>query len=294
MEQSKIAVLGVGGVGGFLSSLLAHAGNEVICLQKEELIPKGGLTLESAVFGKLKSFPRFTSRLDVAPDILFVATKAIDLPSAAGSLPRNLLKNSIIVPLLNGVDHIGFLRGFLGRRIAVGMVGAIEVRSPGPGLVLHSSPQIPLVELASADFPKEKLQELAEILRRAGLRSEVLEREEEVVWRKLVRLSAIAAATAAAQEPIGFVRSDPEWRRLLLGAVSEAAEVAKKEGIIILADEAIKQIDALPETLTMSLQADQKKGISGEKEAIVGAVLKRARRYGIPAPSFEHLYGMLI
>ena len=60
--------------------------------------------------------------------------------------------------------------------------------------------------------------------------AQVLDSEAQVVWSKLVRLNALACTTSAVDRPIGFIRTDPQWRRLLELAVQEGVAVARAEG----------------------------------------------------------------
>jgi len=271
-----------------LAATLERAGQKVVCIAKPGQEPQGGIRLKSAVFGNFEAHPRVTRVLDIEPAVLFVTVKAPYLKEALGSVPKDLVKNSVVIPLLNGLGHAEVLREKFGKRVAVGMIGAIEVKSEKPGYVEHLTPQIPHIEIASdGDISKSKLEEVAAILKSTGLNAAILDSEAEVIWRKLVRLNAIASVTAVAQRPVGFIRSDPEWRKLLEGCVREGSAVAKAEGVAIDQEEVMRQIDALPEDLTTSLQRDVGKGVPSELEAITGGVLRLAKKHGLVYPKIK-------
>lgn len=298
IQKTSIAILGPGAIGGFLAILLSRTGNEVVCIGREkevDLIAKEGIRLESKIFGNIKVRPQALTLLDREPDVLFVTVKAPYLRESLERIPKNLVSHSVIIPLLNGLGHAEILREHFGPRVAVGMIGAIEVSGETPGRVVHMSAQIPHVELASdQDVSKDRLEEIAKMLQNAGLSAEMLNSEAEVIWRKLVRLNAIAATTAAARKPAGFVRTDPEWQKTLKSCVEEGSAVAKAEGVAIDPQEVMRQIDNLPDDLTTSLQRDIAAGRPSEIDAILGGVLARAKRHGISCPAIKKIYESLV
>lgn len=293
----RIAILGPGAIGGFLAALLLRAGNEVVCIgrnEEVEVIVKKGIELDSKVFGKILARPQAFTRLNREPDVLFITVKAPYLRESLERIPKEFVSSTVIIPLLNGLGHAEILREYFGPRVAVGMVGAIEVKSDALGRVVHISPQTPHLELASdKDIKRERLEKIAGMLKSAGLSVSILDREAEVIWRKLVRLNAIATTTAVAQKPVGFVRSDPEWRKKLEACVREGAEVARAEGVEVDPQEVMRQTDNLPADLTTSLQRDVSKGVPSELDAITGAVLQRAKKYNVPRPIIEDLFNNL-
>jgi 2-dehydropantoate 2-reductase len=109
------------------------------------------------------------------------------------------------------------------------------------------------------------------------------------MWSKLVRLNALACTTSAADRPIGFIRTDPEWRRMLELAVAEGVAVARAEGARVDSETVMDELDATHETLGSSMQRDIAAGRTPELDAIPGAVLRAAARHGIDAPMIEEL-----
>ncbi len=112
----KIAVLGPGGVGGLLAAALDEDGHEVVVVAREEtveVIEAQGIALQSVRFGELTARPRAVAELDEPVDALIVATKAIGLEEA---LERIVAEPALVLPLLNGLDHMTPLRDGSPRR----------------------------------------------------------------------------------------------------------------------------------------------------------------------------------
>jgi 2-dehydropantoate 2-reductase len=290
----RIAVLGPGGVGGLIAALLARAGSDVLVIAREstaEVIAERGLRVQSVMFGELDVRVPARGRLQEEVDVLIVATKAAGL---AGALERVEAEPVLLLPLLNGLDHIAVLR----RRFRPGSVLAgtirVEADRPEPGFVIHSSPFL-LVSMASQNpSARPGMQVLAETLSQAGVPVSVLDSEAQVMWSKLVRLNALACATSAHDMLLGEIRSTPELRAELVGAIEEACAVGRAEGAEdVDPATALAELDRAHDTLGSSMQRDIAAGRTPELDAIPGSVLRAAARRGIGCPTIERLVAMI-
>jgi 2-dehydropantoate 2-reductase len=293
----RIGILGPGAIGGFLAGLFWREGHDVLCVGRNEevlAIEKGGIHIESPIFGNFVAFPKASLKLDDTVDVLFITIKSPFLNNALESLDAIHVESAVVVPLLNGLGHSDVIRAQVGPRVAVGMIGLIEVTKGEDGIIRQLSRQNPHIDLASdSDIAEISLEKVAEAIRTAGITTSILRTEAEVIWKKLVRLSAIASLTAAYQKTVGAIRSEPQLRRLLEEIVREGALVALHEGVDINPDEIINQIDSLPETLTTSLQRDVKAHTPSEVESITGGILRLAESCGIQVPTHEHAYRLI-
>jgi 2-dehydropantoate 2-reductase len=287
--MTRIAVLGPGGVGGFLAAALAHAGGDVRVVGREptvERIGADGIHLNSVLLGDFTARPAATAELRDAVDVLVVATKATGLEEAVGRIRSD---PPLVVPLLNGLDHMQRLR----ERFAVVAAGTIRVESDrrDAGVIVQTSPAV-RVELASDDpSVRPALERLAGTLQAAGVPALVGPGEAQILWSKLVRLTALACTTSASDQPIGFIRSDPEWRRALEGCVQEAAAVANADGAELDPAGPLGELEAAPAELGSSMRRDIAAGREPELDAIAGSVLRAGCRHGIDCPTIERLSG---
>ncbi|HEV3034647.1 MAG TPA: 2-dehydropantoate 2-reductase [Solirubrobacteraceae bacterium] len=289
-----VAVLGPGGVGGLLAGALDRAGTEVVVVAREstaEAIERDGVRVNSVVFGDFVAHPRPVTRLEEPVDALLVATKASGLESA---LERVAVEPTVVLPLLNGLDHLALLR----ERFPAGSVlaGSIRVEAdrPRPGVVAHTSPFV-LVSMAGSDPSVEPaMRALADTLSHAGVTARVSDSEADVMWSKLVRLNALACVTSAYDVLLGEIRSTPRLRAELEGAIEEASAVGRAEGAhAIDAARAIAELEAAHDTLGSSMQRDIAAGREPELDAIPGSVLRAGARHGIPCPTIERLVALI-
>ncbi len=282
-------MLGPGGVGGFIAAALARDGQDVTVVARESTAAKilsGGISVRSVVLGDFTGRPAASAALEAPVSVLIVATKATGLPDA---LERIHADPELVVPLLNGLDHMEVLRARFGAdAVAAGAI-RIEADRPAPAEIVHTSKFLRVDLGADRPAARARLDELAPRLERAGIPARIERSEAQALWSKLVRLNALACTTSASERQIGFIRSDPEWRAKLLGCINEAAAVANADGAEVDPSTSVAELDDAHEGLGSSMQRDIAAGREPELDAIAGAVLRAGARHGLQCPTIASL-----
>ncbi len=286
----SVAVLGVGGVGGLVAGALARVAGDVTVVAREETarrVARAGIAVRSPLLGEFVARPAATAALGRPTEVLIVAVKA---PGLDAALDRVAVAPEVVVPLLNGIEHLDRLRARFGAdRVAAGVIRVMSYRR-GPAEVEQVSPDA-RIDLAAADPDlRRRLARLAEGLRQAGLDVRLGADEAEVMWSKLARLCPLALTTTAYDAPVGEIRADPIRRAELEAAVDEVALIARAEGAVSV-DSAVAraELESAPEALSSSMRHDVACGVEPELDAIAGAVLRAGRRHGLVAPTVRHL-----
>ncbi len=276
----RIAVLGPGGVGGFLAGALERAGAPACLLAREEtaaVLARDGLRVRSVLLDDAwTARPQVATELRDPVDVLFVATKAVGLD---GALDRVRAPVGLVVPLLNGLDHLPLLR----ERFPAVVAATVRITAdrPRPGVIEQTSPLV-RVDLATEGQPDASA--VAAVLDGAGIPVRLGGTEAQVMWSKLARLSALACTTAASDLELGAIRDDPEWSARLDRALAEGAAVAAADGASVDPVATRAELDAMPYGSTSSLQRDVRARRETELDAIAGAVLRAGERHGVPTP----------
>lgn len=285
----RIAVLGPGGVGGLVAAALVRGGASVTLVAREptaEIVSERGLRVSSVTLGDFVAYPAAVARLEEEIDALVVATKATGLGSA---LERIQTQPGLVLPLLNGLDHLAVLRERFGERAVLAGTIRVESDRPRPGEIVHTS-RFLRVDMASRHASVEwPMQTMAQTLVDAGIPARVGDSEAQVMWSKLVRLNALACTTSAFDKLLGEIRHTPELRADLIGAIEEGCAVARAEGAVLASDEPLGELNAAHDTLGSSMQRDIAAGRMPELDAIPGAVLRAAARHGIGCPTIARL-----
>jgi 2-dehydropantoate 2-reductase len=287
--MGTIAILGPGGVGGFVAATLARAGEPVTVVARPETaehITHHGLSVQSARLGTFTARPQAVVELTEEADVLVVATKAGGLTAG---LERIRADPRLVVPLLNGLDHMPVLRDRFGaQRVAAGTI-RIESDRTATGQIVQTSPFLRIDLAGGRSERRRALEQLAQRLEAAEIPARVCDSEAQILWSKLVRLSALALTTSAADRAMGFIRTDPRWRAELKACVEEAAAVARADGADIDPAATLAELDDAHPSLGSSMQRDIAAGREPELDAIAGSILRAAQRHGIPCPAIARL-----
>lgn len=275
-----VGVLGPGAVGTALAVPLAEAGLDVVCIARPAtaaVITSQGLTLRHGSDVRTVR-PRAVEELNEPVDLLLVTVKATALDDALGRIKSGV---ALVLPLLNGLEHLDKIRQRLDGRVLAGSIGKLEAYRDRPTEVVQTT-AAPLITV----FPEDGA---AGLLRDAGFQVRAGESEPAVLWEKTVRLAPLAAATAISQQTLGELRSDRHWRSTLEAAVGEACAIAAADGVGLNQAAQWKILDTMPATVTTSTARDAAAGRPTELDAILGAVVRAARRLGVPAPTLDRL-----
>ena len=230
--------------------------------------------------GPAESPCRLASELAEPVDVLWVTPKATQL-EAAFALVANPKLCRLVVPLLNGVDHVPRLRARFGaERVVPGTIAA-ELERAGPGRIVHRSP---FARFAFAAAGQEQLSRAAGILTRFGCTCVFEPDEVTLLWRKLVMLAPMALNTTAAARSVGEIRADPVLNARFETTAREACAVAVAEGARMETETVVKILRELPGSLRSSMQKDVAAGRPPELDAIGGPILRGGQAHRIPVP----------
>ena len=286
----RVAVLGPGAVGGSLAVRLANAGMHVVCVAHAEaagLIALAGLVVESPE-GTLTSRPEVVEHMAKPVELLLVTVKAPALDDAVLRVEPAAVANGIVIPLLNGIEHMETLRARFGDRVVAGSISHFQAYRAGRVQIIEATPA-PVITIASETLPRNEVEAAADLLREARLDVRVGQDEKRVLWHKLARIAALAAATSASGRTVGELRSDPEWRPRLESAVAEACAVAEADGVSLRPAAQWAIIDEMADETTTSAARDVAAGRRSELDALLGGVLRRAERLGVSTPALTEL-----
>jgi 2-dehydropantoate 2-reductase len=290
----SFAVLGPGGVGGLLAGLLARDGHQVTLIARDDTaatLRARGLTVRSAAFGDFTipeggagpaAHLRVVTRLEEPVDACLVTVKATQLDAAVERVPPERLGGGLVVPFLNGVEHVAALRERYPPAQVVAATISVEAYRPAVGEIVHGSP-FARVTLATGQADRGRVEALAGHLEQAGLSVTVRADETALLWDKLRFLGPLALATTLAAAPVGVVRT--RHREQVHALIRETAAVARALGLDADPDKVIAHVDTLPEHMESSMQRDAAAGRSTELDAIGGAILRAAARTGVEVPT---------
>ena len=279
--RGRHAILGAGGVGGFVGALLGAGGDDVLLLLRPQslAVHPNTLTLDSPL-GRLETPVSLAATLDHSVDILWVTPKATQLEAALGAVPDPVLAR-MIVPLLNGVDHVARLRSrFEPERVSPATIAG-EFERAGPGRILHRSG---FARFGFVEAGRTALAGPVERFTSFGCTCGFEAGELLLLWRKLVMLAPLALNTTAAGRSVGELWADPEWSARFEASAREACAVAVALGAGVDVEATVRTLRGFPGSLRSSMQKDVAAGRPPELDAIAGPILRGGQDRRIPVP----------
>ncbi|MGW8208162.1 MAG: ketopantoate reductase family protein [Syntrophobacteria bacterium] len=301
----EIVVVGPGAIGCLFAAYLARAGSTVWLLdhrpERAKQIGERGITVESErgdfhVQMKVTAKPAEIR----SADLLILCVKANNTADAAARLQGTIPPQSHLLTLQNGLGNVERLGEFFdSSRILAGatshgatLLDVGRVRHAGYGEIWIGETGGTSSSLAG----REKLQNLAATLNRAGLQAQVVDDIEAVLWRKLMVNVGINALTAILGVPNGELLRIHECTNLMDGAVAEAVKVARHCGINLNPTEEIERVRAVCRSTTTNISSmlqDVRRKKKTEIDQLNGVVVKMAAMYGTTAPVNEVLTALV-
>jgi len=272
-----------------LAALLAREGSSVLVLAGDDTartLKRGGLRLESQRFGNFQVSVRTAARLSEEVDACLITVKATQLEAALDRVPASALGRALVIPFLNGLDHVDFLRSVYPSSSVAAATIRIETARSEPGLIRHTSP-FAAIEIAASADNRERVEMIASHLRGAGLDVRVRDDELAMLWDKFALLAPIALLTTDERANVGAIRTRRRGDAVAL--VSEIASVARADGVAVDREAVLHLIDSVSESMESSMQRDQAAGKPLELDALGGAIIRRAARAGIAVPVTQRL-----
>lgn len=298
----RIAVVGVGAVGGYFGGRLAAAGEQVTFVARGRTLAslrRHGLHLESPKGDLHLTDPRVSDQArGVGPvDVVILGVKAWQVVEVAREITPLIGEATAILPLQNGVGAVDELAAVHGRSHVLGGVCRIVAQQTAPGRIQHLSVE-PFVALGELDGRRSaRARQLVAALQHAGVKVELAADIWSRIWQKLAFIAPVSGIGAVTRQPVGITRAVAETRGLLVRAIEEVHAVATARGIRLPPDlvaRTVEFIDGMEAEATTSMQRDIAAGLPSELEAINGAVVRLGQASGIDVPTNEFIHAALL
>jgi len=298
----RIAVVGVGGVGGYFGGRLAQADNDVVFIARGatlEALRTRGLRVDSVNGDFVVQTVNATDDPASAGvvDAVIFAVKAWQIPDAARQVTPLVGPDTVVAPLENGLEAPEQLAAPFGRERVIGGLCGIFAFIVEPGHIRHAGVE-PFVMFGEMDGrPSERVERFRQAFISAGVKCDPTQDVNHALWSKFLFITPMSAVGALTRVPIGVWRSMNESRQLAIRAIREIVAVATARGVR-LGEEGVTRTlaryDGLPPNATSSLQRDVMEGKPSELNAQLAAVTRMARAAGVETPACDFMLAMLL
>ena len=287
----QIAIVGAGGIGGFLAANLNPTRHGV------QLVARGGHLDAIRARGLRFLRPDGTERVVDVPatddfaavasaDLGFICVKTFQLTEVVEALGGVARPGTLVVTTQNGVEAPSRVADALPAEIVVPGVVKVVALIEESGAIRHVSGAGTVV-VGDLDGQFGSADEVRGALADSAVHAEVRTGIVAELWRKFLFVAPFGGLGAVTGASIGELRSAPAWRGLLRQSMFEVESLAQASKIG-LDDDAVEQVtsfvDAQPHHATSSLQRDLAARRPSELDAWTGAIVRLGDQSGVPAP----------
>jgi len=311
----RFVICGAGAIGSVFGGMLVKAGHQVDLVGRDphmEAVRKEGLVIDGILGNHLiRELGTYTDLAGPDPDppaaAVFVSVKSSDTAHAVRELQRSGLvaDTSLVVSLQNGLGNLELIRQAFGPDRSFGgrVIFGAQVTEPGH---VHVSVWADKVLIGGPDGKTargaralERGADLAGLLTRSGIETQVSENIDAALWGKVLYNVGLNPLSALLEVPYGALGSQENSRDLLSSLMGEAFAVAARETALPW-DSFEEYLEVffsklLPSTEShlSSMLQDLERGRETEIDAITGQVIRRAESQGLAVPVNRVIYDLV-
>ncbi|MEF8874544.1 MAG: 2-dehydropantoate 2-reductase [Candidatus Thermoplasmatota archaeon] len=290
----NIGIVGPGAMGTFLSGLLAQKNEVTLLGRRDEDIERIEIKGETELVSEI-DFTTDPHELASA-DLVVISTKAFDTEEAVKSIVSHLTSDCSVLSLQNGLINEEIIADFVGEERTVGGITSHGVTYLETGKVRHAGKGETIIgPYPKGNLEKNGVKKTVEVLKDAGLKTEVSDNIIGHIWKKVIVNAGINPVTALLGVKNGFLVEDENLLEVMREVVDEATEVARKHTELPV-DDTFKETREVAEA-TRDNRSSMLQDIENERRTeidhINGAVIQKAEKAGVSVPVNTILYRLI-
>lgn len=299
----KIAIIGVGGVGGYFGGRLAQGEHDVTLVARGDhllAIQRDGLKVTSLKGDFTVRPTRATEEIESLEDldVVLLATK---LGAFADVLPRlaaTLNPDAAVVPLQNGFDAHERIAAVLGARHALAGTCMVMSTVVEPGHIAHVGVDDPYIRFGETDSRRSaRAAAIADALIAVGVNASVPDDVIAGIWDKYMGVGPMSAVHALTRAPASGIQAVPELiENVARQALEEALAIARAKGVVLpddIIDQKLTVLRNAPAQAMASMARDIVAGRPSEFEDLMGDFVRLGERLGVHTPLMRTMYWCL-
>ena len=305
----SVCVYGIGGVGGYFGGRIAHEiskGNRAVQVyfigrgEHLKAIQQQGLNLitEKEEFICFPNIATDNIRHIPTPDLYLLCVKRYDLDNAVASISKNISADTIILPLLNGVDIYESIRTNFQKAIVSPACVYISSNIEKPGTIRQRGANKHIIFGKDPRYLNYNYKYLIEFFNEMGISNTWYDNPYPAIWEKYIFIAAFSLMTAYSGKTIGGVLADDKLKSMTENIMKEVVLVGKTKNIDFKQDvveKTLQKVQGFPYETKTSFQRDYEKGNTRNEGDIFGGTLIRlAKEYNVPIPTITKVYRELM
>jgi 2-dehydropantoate 2-reductase len=314
----KIAIIGVGAIGGYVGIRLALAGEDVTFIARGanlEALRSRGIRMVNAdgseeSVAQVKATDSYAAA--GAQDIVILALKAHQVPAVVDEVPKLFGADTVVIPMQNGIPY-WYFHGHRGelkdRRVdsvdpsgriyeaipcerVIGCVVYPAAELVSPGVIKHvEGNRFPVGEPDGST--SARVSRVSQCFTNGGMQAPILSDIRSEIWLKLWGNLTFNPISALSRATLADICQYPPSRAIATAMMSEAQCVAAKLGIKfrVPLEKRIAGAEKVGHHKTSMLQ-DVEAARTLEIDAVLGSVVELARLTDTPTPHIDTVYAL--
>jgi 2-dehydropantoate 2-reductase len=296
----RVAIMGSGGVGGYYGGMLARAGEDVTFVARGahlDAMRANGLTVKTAHVGEFAIPVKATDDPnEIGPvDLVLFCVKTYDTNTAAGLIRPLIGRETVVLPLQNGVESPERIGCVVGKEHVIGGTTYVSSKIESPGIIDEIwDHKAYLGELDGE--PSPRTEQLLKTFERAEVAVDIPPDIHVAMWGKLLGVSAYTAVCCVTRLPGAAIISYPETSALFWGAMEEGLAVARASGVAMpnnFLDQIRGIVAGINPMVRPSMYYDLEAGKPLELEDMIGVVVRLGEKHDVSTPLTFAMYAAL-
>lgn len=304
----KICFYGVGGVGGYFGALMVNKvikDNEIYFVARgkhlEQIKTEGLLLKKSGGEEEIVAYPSIctnsTNELPIC-DIIILSVKSYDLENATMQIEKISNENTIILPLLNGVDISSRIRSHLKTGKVLESCVYVGTHIESPGVIFQKGGSCKIHIGKDQKYPNFKPQKLLDILEQSNINFEWEDDVRKSIWNKFIFIAAYGLMTATYDKTLGEIINNIKFSKLTKSIMQEIKDIALKLDVALdhdIVNTSFEKAKQFPLEAKTSLQRDiESKGAINEGDIFGGTLIRYGKSLKLSTSNIENVYSTLL
>lgn len=305
MEKKNIVIIGLGGVGGYFGFKINQFNEKenqfhitfVARSKTFDIVKENGLTLLSPEHPESITKPneivQSISELGNS-DLVLICVKEYDLENVCEQLKQVISPNTILLPLMNGVDIYYRIRKIIPENTILPACVYVASHIKEKGIVEHKGKAGKLIFGKDPANVAENVDWIIKLMTDSGIDFDFEENSFADIWTKFIFVASFGLVSAKYNSSIGTVCEDSVQKQEATAIMKEVKAIADKKAIDLPSDiieKTFEKASTFPPSTPTSLQLDiNVKQQNNELELFAGAIIHYGKELGIETPSTQKIH----
>ena len=309
--MNKLCVFGMGGIGGYIAAHLISAksidpGNDlhITCVARGETmkaLKTDGLAFQKPGGAKTLYTPDLvTDSPGSLPEqeLIVLCVKGYSLEAACEAISPIVTPNTLVMPLLNGIDIYERIRKVLSAGRVLPSCIYISALRQKPGLTVHVGGKGNVI---AGDDPRHKGYNpalLASVMATAGIPFDWQADSFPALWRKYLFIASYGLVTGMSGKSFGQILENPDLSETVRSILKEIYALARAKGVELpqqVIEESYSNAKNFPYEATTSFARDlEAPGKPNEADLFGGTILRMGQELGVPTPATKAVHEAIV